>query len=161
MLALLLLGKFPREGGSVDYHRTPWMIGYVVLWWDHVYEYLWLCFGLSVLAAFHFACKVLGADAKARASGWIYLALKSPFTAAVAVLAVVIAILMHSKDLADITFFHRDGRSGIVAVETMGVLWPVMVEAFLSIPVWLIVILRSWRPNGGVPDKTVAGAGRS
>jgi len=157
-LTVLVTATFTSDE-AVDYAKTPFFVGFINWSLSHLPHYLWVCFGLSCVAALHFRLKARGQ--RPLKSALVYLTAKGSLTLLVVLFTATVWALMRSRDLAELTVYFRSGEDGVFAADSVGIMVPLVGEAFLSLPLWIILALRSWRtvPTGradtnGVGDRS-------
>jgi len=157
-LAVLVTATF-TPGEPVDYAKTPFFVGFVNWFLSHLPHYLWVCFGLSCVAALHFRFKARGQ--RVLKSALVYLTAKGALMLLVLFFTATVWALMQSRNLEDLTVSYRSGQSALFAADSVGIMVPLVGEAFLSLPLWIMLSLRSWRTVPTESDDTGGGGDRS
>ncbi len=159
-LAVLVNATF-TPGVPVDYAKTPFFVGFVNWSLSHLPQYLWMCFGLSCVAALHFRLKARGQ--RALKSALVYLTAKGSLMLAVLFFTATVWALMQSRNLEDLTVYYRSGESAVLEIESVGTTVWLVGEALLSLPLWIMLALRSWhavRTESGEGSEAVGRRGR-
>jgi len=157
-LAVLVTATFTSDE-AVDYAKTPFFVGFVNWSLSHLPHYLWVCFGLSCVAALHFRLKARGQ--RAFKSALVYLTAKGSLMLLVLFFTATVWALMQSTNPDDVTVYYRFGGSTYLEIEGLAVVVLLVGEAFLSLPLWIMLALRSWRTVPTESDDTGGGGDRS
>jgi hypothetical protein len=151
-VAITFIGSgWSRGLPPTDYGRTPFLVGFVYFTLLQLEPYVWVCAALTFLAAYHFWRKSRGLDSPRLCVA--YVASKGLLTVWMLCLAVGVAALK-GADMEATRMYDKSGEMSFFSIQSVNCVPLVAVDLVLSIPLWLILILRSWRKEAAPGTET-------
>jgi hypothetical protein len=130
---------------AVNYARTPLPIGFVYFVTSQASAYWCFASMLSILACVHLAMRAAGRGEAGRLPGLIYVFSKGALALVVLSAIVVAAIIEHWGGLHSSEVVYRSGGTGGIVLETVANVRVVLVEAFVDLPLLIILLTGSLR----------------